>query len=158
MNTRRRLLLDILMLGAFLAAGFPFATGIGVHEWLSLTLFAAALVHVLLNWDWVERVSDRLLERARTVSALDFAVDAVLFISFVTVSVSGLLISQVVLLIFGIQASSNEVWSTVHSVSAALTMASLGVHFALHWRWMSGVVKRIPAFNRNGAASCPERF
>ncbi len=157
MNTRKRLALDIVMLVAFLAASNPYMTGIGVHEWLSIGLFAAALFHLVLNWDWVERVSDRLIERMSTVSAVDFTVDAILFVAFVAVSVSGLLISQVVLSLFGIAASTNAVWSTVHSLSAIVTMASLAAHFALHWRWIAGVIKRIPTLTKKGVASCPER-
>lgn len=136
MIRRVRLLLDIGLLIAFLVAFSPTVTGISVHEWLSLAILVPTLVHLVVNWDWVLRVSARLFARIRAVPKVNLAVDTLLFGAAVTVMLSGLMVSQVIASAIGVTVTGGGIWGAVHSVSAVGTIALLGVHFALHASWM----------------------
>lgn len=145
MSARSRLVLDALLFAALLAAFNPLWTGIAVHEWLSVAVIVPLLVHVIINWDWTLRVVGAFFDRLLHASRLNLLVDVVLFVSTVTVMLSGLLISQVIGTALGLSVSPAPVWVALHSVSADATIALLVVHLALHWRWVVSVSRRFVA-------------
>jgi hypothetical protein len=141
MSFTKRLLLDASLLLAILTAYRPGATGITVHEWLSLSLAAPVLVHLVVNWDWVGRVARRLFRKARGATRLNFAVDTMLFVATVAVMLSGLMVSRVVAGAFGLVTDPEAIWHTVHSVSADATLTLAMAHLVLHWKWIARVVR-----------------
>lgn len=142
MTARNRLLLDLAMFAGLLAAFNPELTGIAVHEWLSLAVVIPLLVHLIINWDWTVRVASTLLGRLGQMSALNLVVDVSLFVVTVACITSGLAVSQVITATLGIAAGGNLLWSALHSISAAGTIALLVVHVGLHWRWIVKVARR----------------
>jgi len=141
MSVRSRLVLDILLFIALLTAFNPGATGISIHEWLSLAIVVPALLHLVINWDWVLRIASRVLARARAASKLNLAVDTLLFLATVTVMMSGLLISEVISAAFGLTLSADAIWYAIHSWSADATIVMLLVHGALHASWIARVLR-----------------
>lgn len=141
MSRNARLALDIGLLLAFLVAFVPTATGISVHEWVSLAIVVPALVHLVVNWDWVMRVAARLFAGIRAASKVNLVVDALLFGASVTVMLSGLMVSQVIAAAAGVTVAPGGLWSAVHSLSAYGTMALLAVHFALHASWVARTLR-----------------
>jgi len=137
MSVRNRLLLDVALFAAIVIAYAPAATGTSIHEWLSVAIAVPALLHLVLNWDWVIRFAKNVFGRLTSSSILNATVDAMLFVSAVAVVLSGLLISQVIAGTLGIETAGTQLWRTVHSLSADTTIALLFVHFALHARWMA---------------------
>ncbi len=142
MSVRNRILLDLGLFVAAVIAYAPALTGVGVHEWLSIAIVVPALVHLVVNWDWVRRVVRTAGERLSSGSALNFAVDATLFVAAIAVVLSGLLVSQVVAGTFGITVSASALWHSVHSLSADATVVLLLAHFLLHAKWMAKVAAR----------------
>ena len=136
MKNRTRLWLDAGLFAGMLLAFSPGITGISIHEWLSLAIVVPTLVHLIVNWDWVTRVTARILGRIRTVSKVNLALDAVLFIATVTVMLSGVLVSQAIASAFGLGVSADAIWYAVHSASARITIALLLAHLALHAGWV----------------------
>ena len=55
---------------------------------------------------------------------------------------SGILISEVILPLFGIQPVGGHTWKNIHSVSADVSLFILALHTALNWDWIVTVVKR----------------
>jgi hypothetical protein len=143
MTRTARLALDIGLLLAFLVAFVPTVTGISVHEWLSLAIVVPALVHLVINWEWVMRVAARLFASIRAASKVNLVVDALLFGASVTVMLSGLMVSQVIAAAAGVTAASGGLWSAVHALSAYGTMTLLAVHFALHASWIARTIRGI---------------
>ncbi len=99
--TLKNFLLDILLFVAVLIAFEPRLSGIPIHEWLSLALGITLLVHLLWHWDWIINVGKRYFKRLFHLSRLKFFVDLLFLIAFVTVMVSGLLISRSILPLSG---------------------------------------------------------
>jgi hypothetical protein len=143
MSARARLLLDLAMFGVLLVAYNPAWSGLAWHEWLSVAVVVPLLLHLVVNWDKVVRVASTFADRLFHGSRLDLVVDTVLFVAAVTVTVSGLMISQVVARALGIAIAPASIWVSVHSWSADLTIVLLLVHFALHWRWVYNVSLRL---------------
>jgi hypothetical protein len=143
MSRKARWIIDVIILVVWLLADNPDATGISLHEWLSVGLGLAAAVHLALNWDWVLHAARRILGKLRSASRLNFIVDVVLFLSFVAVMQSGIVISQVLLPLVGLKAVPGEFWTELHSASAQMSIVALAVHFALHWRWIASTARML---------------
>ncbi|NLT36482.1 MAG: DUF4405 domain-containing protein [Gaiellales bacterium] len=142
MTLRNRLLLDGLMLGAFVAAYRPSWTGFSIHEWLSLALVVPTLVHLVVNWDWVVRTIRRFCSKLRVTARLNLVVDVALFLSVVTVMLSGLLVSEAVMGLFGVAGAKEGIWYRVHSVSADAAILTVAAHVMLHLKWMVRAARR----------------
>lgn len=141
LTNRARLALDLGLSAAILVAFFPTFTGITVHEWLSLAIFVPTVIHLAVNWDWVLRVVARFLGKVRAASRVNLLVDALLFVATVTVMLSGLMVSQAIASALGVTVVPSAAWHLAHAFSARAVIALMGVHFALHWRWIARVVR-----------------
>lgn len=142
MSAKTNLFIDVAIFTAFLVAFEPALTGIPIHEWLSVALAAALVVHLLLHWEWVVKITLQFFRKLFHASRLNYVVDIVLWVAFVLVMLSGLLISRSVLAVVGIRVAESPVWRFLHSWSADVLVLAVGLHFALHWKWIVATLKR----------------
>jgi len=140
MTPRERLVLDLTIFAVVMAAANPALTGLSFHEWLGFVLVLPALVHLVVNWDWVLRVCATFFGRARNASRLNLAIDAGLFGALVAVTLSGVLVIPGLSASLGLSASGE--WHAVHLAASNLTIAFTLAHFAMHWRWIVDVTRR----------------
>ena len=141
-SVKTNLVLDLSIFTAFLVASNPRLTGTSIHEWLSLSFAAAIVTHLLFHWDWIVKIGSEFFKKLFHQSRLNFVVDTIFFIAMTGVIFSGILISKDVLQIFGIQLNANQAWRGIHSLTANLTLISLGIHIALHWKWVTSNLAR----------------
>jgi hypothetical protein len=102
MSQRTNLYVDIAILIGFLVSYEPALTGITVHEWLSLAFTCALIVHLLLHWNWVVQITLKFFRKLFHSSRLNYVINLAILIDFVTIILSGLLISRSVLPAFGL--------------------------------------------------------
>ena len=133
---KTNLFIDIGIFGVFLVAANPNLTGLAWHEWLGVALAGTLIVHLLLHWRWIVTVTLHFFRQLFHDSRLQYVVDLLLFISFTTVMMSGLMISRIVLPVLGITLTRNPAWLPLHDLSANATLALIAVHTALHWDWV----------------------
>jgi hypothetical protein len=133
---------DIAILAGFLVAYEPSLTGVAVHEWLSLAFASALVVHLLLHWDWVVQVTLKFFRKLFHTSRLNYLLNLALLIDFVLILLSGMLISCSVLPALGLQVASNPAWRFLHSSAADFSLLLIGLHLALHWKWILSTAKR----------------
>jgi len=143
MSARARPALDAGLFATFLVAFSPTVTGISVHEWLSLAIIVPALIHLVINTDWVIHTAANIAARLRRVSALTLLLDTVLFVATVTVMLSGLMVSQVIAAALGVGGTRSAIWHVAHSFSATATIVLLLTHLALHIPWAARTVHRL---------------
>lgn len=143
MSTKTNLWVDIAIFVGFLVAYEAHLTGIAWHEWLSIALTLVILLHLVLHWDWIVQVGKRFFHKFFHSSRLDFVVDALLFVMFVLVMVSGIAISRSVLAMLGLRINASPTWRFLHSWSANLSVFLLALHFALHWKWIVNALQRV---------------
>jgi len=136
MSTKKKLTLDLTMFGAFLAVSNPHLTGITVHEWLGVSLMGALIAHLLFNWEWIVNVGRTFFKKLWHQSRLNFVVNTLFFIVMTGTLFSGLLISESVLATFGIHLDVSRSWKSIHVLLSDASVILLGVHFALHLKWV----------------------
>ena len=154
---RTKLVIDIATFVAFLVTMEPRASGIPVHEWLSLAAAAVIVVHLLLNWEWIASVTRRISKAANADTRLNYVLNWALFIDGVLIMLSGLMISRAVLPAFDYTMPRSHTWRELHDVTANTFLVLLGVHVAMHWRWIKTHLTRLVApILRGGAAQSQE--
>ena len=109
---------------------------------LAWHLAATLLVHILLHWKWIVTVGGKFFKNLWHSSRLQFFVDILVFAAFITVMVSGIMISKTVLSTLGIQLAGGGSWKMIHKTSADAALYLTGLHFALHWNWIVTMVKK----------------
>ncbi len=143
MSTKTNLILDFSIFTAFLVAANPHLTGNTIHEWLSVAFGAAIITHLLFHWEWIVKVSVEFFKKLFHQSRLNFVIDLLFFIAMTGALFSGLMISKDVLAALGIQLDSVAGgWKMIHKFSSDASLILLGIHFALHWKWIVTNVKR----------------
>ncbi len=137
MTTKWNLTLDLSLLTVFLALASPHFTGQTIHEWLGLTFLAALVLHLYWHWDWLAAVLGRFFQKLFHQSRFNLVVDALFFIAMTGSLFSGLLISKELLAFFGISLGQvSRGWEQIHHQMSDASLILLGIHFALHWRWV----------------------
>ncbi len=143
MSAKTNLALDLTIFIAFLVVANPSLTGNTIHEWLAVAFAAAIVTHLLLHWKWLVAVSAQFFRKFFHQSRLNLVVDLLFFIAMTGSIFSGLLISKDVLGTLGIQLNGiSRNWKMIHSQTSDLSLILLGVHTALHWKWVVVTIKR----------------
>ena len=149
------LLVDLTLFVAFLIAMAPHLSGTPIHEWLSIGLGIGIIVHLLLNWSWIVAVTQRFFGKVTWTARINYILNAVLFIDITVIIFSGLIISQAILPLVGIQTEHGGTWRVLHSLSANLFPILMGFHVALHCNWIVNTTKRLLGFHREATAAMP---
>jgi len=138
---RTNLLLDIGVFVGFLFAYEPRATGIAAHEWLGMAVGVVLIMHLLLHWEWITGVTRRFFGKLPGRDRLNYALNMVLFAAFTAVLFSGLIQSESILPMVGLQPAGGGFWHWLHAFAADLVLWLVAVHIALHWKWLVGAFR-----------------
>lgn len=141
-TTKRNLLVDLLIVSGFLFAAQPHLTGMAIHEWLSLGLAAGFLTHILLHWRWVYESTRRLLGKLARQSRINYLLNLALLVAFTLIIFSGLMISEEILPLVGLQGVHGGVWKWLHATAADAVVWLVALHIALHWRWIVNAARK----------------
>ena len=136
MSTKVKLTLDIVIFSAMLAITNPRLTGNTIHEWLGVSLIAAIITHLLFNWEWIVNVTKTFFKKLFHESRLNYVVNLLFFIAMTGSFFSGLLISKDVMAALGIQLDISRGWKSIHTLTSDASVILLGLHVALHWKWI----------------------
>jgi hypothetical protein len=141
---------DVLLLVVFVATCAPSATGIPVHEWASLAVVPIVAIHLAVNWNWIIDVTRRSLGRLAGEVRFNHVLDLLLFVSFALLMISGILVSESALPWLGFTRKSDPFWSGLHNTTANIFPSLIGIHLAMHWRWIVGKLRGRPAATTGG--------
>lgn len=97
---------------------------------------------MLLNWNWIAGLTRRFFRKVAAKSRINYILNWVFFIDGVLVMLTGIMISEVVLPLFGIQVPRGSIWRQLHSLTADLSLFILGLHIALNWTWVVSIIER----------------
>ncbi len=136
MSTKTNLIVDLTIFTAFLVVSNPHLTGNTIHEWLGVSFAAGIITHLLLHWDWIVKVGREFFKKLLHQSRLNFVVNTLFFIAMTGTMFSGLLISKDVMSTFGIQLDVSRGWKSIHTLMSDASLILLGIHAALHWKWI----------------------
>lgn len=151
-NVKRfRLWIDLVLLAGMVLAVVPFATSIPIHEWVGLLVLLPLLAHLVIDWKWIVTVSQRIFKRQPSEVRFNYWLNWTQFFLLVLATVSGIVISEAVLPTFGIHIIPDNYWIAMHEISASILIISMGVHVAMHWKWLVNAIRPIFGRKRNGA-------
>jgi cytochrome b subunit of formate dehydrogenase len=130
-----------------------------LHVWGGVLMIAAIAVHLTIHWQWVKTMSRRsanaLLARGTRLSRgakFNVTIDVLVAISFLLCALSG------IYFLFapsgGFQGGQNPgwdpnflfsrtAWDLLHTWSGVVLMVTAVVHFAIHWRWVKNVTRKL---------------
>jgi hypothetical protein len=120
----------------------PVLTGVTLHIWIGVLTILPLIVHLVLNWTWSVTAVDRFLGKIRPTMRANVVIDLGLFLSMVTVSVSGAMVTPGFAALLGLQ--TTPLWHAVHLASSNMSIFFLVAHVALHVRWMVSTASRRP--------------
>lgn len=140
---KTRYVMDVLLLTSFMLVSAPQATGVPVHEWLSVLFVVPFAVHLLLHWDWIKQSAKRFTQHISAKERFSLVWNYLLYVMMLLATVSGFLVSVALLPTLNIELHIQDFWSKIHHDSATLIMPIIGVHLALHWRWIVNLTKRM---------------
>lgn len=150
-RTRTDLIVDSSIFVGFLVATAPRFSGLPIHEWLGIAFGAAIVVHLLLHWQWIVGVTKRFFGKLQGQARLNYVLNALLFIDVTVIVVTGLLLSEVAMPLFGVRFPRDGMWLWLHRTTTNVAVFLIGVHVALHWSWIVKTLKRLvvaPLFSR----------
>ncbi len=142
MSTKTKLTLDIVIFSAMLAVTNPRLTGNTIHEWLGVSLIAGLITHLLFNWNWIVNVTKTFFKKLFHESRLNYVINLLFFIAMTGALFSGLMISKDVLSTLGIQLNAGGAWKMIHKLTADASVLILGLHVAMHWKWIVNSIGR----------------
>lgn len=141
--TRRitSLILDALMLVAFIALMAWRLTGVPIHEWLAVALLATIVLHLVIHWEWALTRLAKLLPAGRPRPSLSLLLNVALFLAMGVALASGFYMSKS---IFPNHLTNARygMWHELHESSSTVTLIILGLHVALNWDLISNGVRR----------------
>jgi hypothetical protein len=125
-----------------------------LHTWTGVAMIAAALIHIVLHWNWItgaaKRIAGDIYKGGRQLSQksrINIAVDLIVAIGFFLTALSGLYF------LFGpagVKSRSlppfiftSQVWDLIHTWAFVAMAAGVMIHLALHWSWIVSVGSRI---------------
>jgi len=140
-RARANFAIDALAIVLYVIATNPAGTGTPVHEWVGIGVAFVAFVHVASHWSWTVRTVKRFLGVAGRMPRINLLIDTLLLFAFVTVVMSGLLVSRSALKPLGWLVAEGSVWHAVHSQSATVLLVLMGAHLGLHWSWIASALR-----------------
>ncbi|MCO6452894.1 MAG: DUF4405 domain-containing protein [Caldilineales bacterium] len=136
MPAKTNLTLDLIIFTAFVAVANPALTGMTIHEWLALAFGAAIITHLLFHWNWIAAITRKFFHKLWHQSRLNYVVNLAFFVAVTATMLSGVLISKSALPILGIDLHAGQQWKMIHTLAADASLILLGLHFALHIKWV----------------------
>lgn len=120
-------IIDVIAIVTMFIVFLPSLTGFALHEWIGLAIAIVLLVHFLQHWNWTISTTQRLAKLKGKILSW-YLLDVSLAIGFITITVTGLVISSLLML----PLENYSVWSYIHVLSSYLTAFLLVVKLVLH--------------------------
>ena len=151
-RTLRLFAVDALLFALFVVVVNVPLTGLAIHEWLGIGIAIAVVVHILQHANWVVTTTRRLLFSTSLQNRVNYVLVVGIFIGFVSIIVSGLLISEVALPWIGITPPGGSFWLWLHLASVGWIIWLTAIHLAVNWRWIASASDRLifKRFARSG--------
>jgi hypothetical protein len=150
MKNKIRLLLDIVLTAAFLLLMDPKSLGtMAVHEWLGLGICVFFILHKVLNWNWIKTASIGLFGKSPWAVKRNYFLDVFLLLGMSIIVLSGMKIAKTIDFSWLPFTTDPIFWRVSHLSGSMITLAAIGVHIGLHWKWITVSMSKI--FGKGGS-------
>ena len=119
--------------------------GLGFHEWAGLIIGLFFILHKILNWGWIKKITLLFFRNTTWRARLNYILDVFLLVGLTLMILSGIAISRTIDFSWLNLGGSPIFWRVMHTSSSLITLALFGIHLGLHWNWVLQMFK----FKRN---------
>lgn len=117
-------------------------TGLVFHEIAGTFIFVAFITHIVLNMNWIKAVGKRITsDKIKTREKVKFFLSVAIFLSVITMGVTGVLISKC--LFTSITINNSRIVYPIHKGAAMVSLSLLCVHIGVHLDYLISAVKNI---------------
>ena len=110
--------------------------GLPFHEWAGLFIGVFFILHKVLNWGWIKKVTILFFTKTTWRARLNYILDVVLLAGLTLMILSGAAIARTIDFSWLKLGGSPMFWRVMHTSSSLITLALFGVHLGLHWNWV----------------------
>ncbi len=135
-RTHKLWIVDVTLFAVFLLVMNVPLTDIAIHEWLGIAIGVGLVVHLVQHGNWLATISQRFRSATSFRNRLNYVMTGLLFVAFVSIIVSGLVISEAAMPWLGIVTAQSTFWLWLHLVSVNVVLLLTAFHLALNWQWI----------------------
>ncbi len=110
--------------------------GISFHEWAGLVIALFFILHKILNWGWIKKVTVGFFTRCTGRARFNYILDILLLAGLTLIVLSGIAIAKTIDFSWLDLSGSPRFWRVMHTSSSLITLALFGIHLGLHWKWV----------------------
>ncbi len=110
--------------------------GISFHEWAGLVIALFFILHKILNWGWIKKVTIGFFTRCTGRARFNYILDILLLAGLTLITLSGIAIARTIDFSWIDLGGSPRFWRVMHASSSLITLVLFGVHLGLHWKWV----------------------
>jgi hypothetical protein len=110
--------------------------GLPFHEWAGLIIGLFFILHTVLNWSWIKKVTLLFFGNTTNRARLNYILDVFLLFGLFLTILSGIAIARTIDLSWMKPGGSPFFWRAMHTSSSLITLVLFGIHLGLHWNWV----------------------
>lgn len=110
--------------------------GLEFHEWAGLIIGIFFILHKILNWGWIKKVTLCFFKAVPGKTRLNYILDVCLLAGITLMILSGIAIARTIDFSWLEIGGSPGFWRLMHTSSSFITLALFGIHLGLHWKWV----------------------
>jgi hypothetical protein len=110
--------------------------GISFHEWAGLIVGLLFILHKVLNWKWIKKVTLGFFGRCTGRARFNYLLDIFLLTGIILMIISGIAIARTIDFSWLNLGGTRRFWRVMHTSSSFITLALFGIHLGLHWNWI----------------------
>lgn len=111
--------------------------GISFHEWAGLAIGIFFLLHKILNWGWIKKVTLCFFRKTPAKARINYILDLLLLVGLILMIISGIAIARTIDFSWLNLGGTRTFWRVMHTSSSLMTLAFFGIHLGLHWNWVA---------------------
>jgi hypothetical protein len=110
--------------------------GLPFHEWAGLLIVLFFLLHKILNWGWIKKVTTSFFKRSPGRARINYILDILLLTGLTLIVLSGIAIARTIDFSWLNLGGSRFFWRAMHVSSSMLVLVLFGIHLGIHWKWV----------------------
>jgi hypothetical protein len=126
-----------------------------IHIWTGVIATIVIIIHVPLHWGWIVNMTKRmvkeLLGKSQNLNArsrFNVVINILVGLSFLVSAITGIYLLFVpggprMVVTDPMILFSRTIWDLIHTWSSVVVTLAVVVHFAIHWKWVVKVTRKI---------------
>jgi len=110
--------------------------GLVFHEWAGLIIGLFFILHKILDWGWIKKVTVSFFRNTTWRARLNYFLDVILLAGLVLMILSGIAIARTIDFDWLNLGGSSMFWRVMHTSSSLISLVLFGIHLGLHWNWV----------------------